>query len=170
MNAILQIGYYALSLLQEQIEQGIDENGKQYKYSTRPFAMPLSRKLKNAKALEKSGDISFFKTKQGKAWVIVKGGYAAYREMSGRNPSGDFLQFTGRMLQSLSVREENGIAIIYFTDKNQAQKAFWLTKSGAGKSRHTFKFMGLTAQNKAKLAAFAARLIGTEEVARYLRL
>ena len=45
MKLIEKIGFYGIELIEEQIEKGIDIEGKPYHYSTRPFKMPVSNKL-----------------------------------------------------------------------------------------------------------------------------
>jgi len=170
MADIVKIGFFALQLLQEQIKQGIDENGKPYKYSTRPFARPFTNKIKNQRQLKNDGKISVTTTKSGKRWMVITGGYRSYRELIGRNPDGDFLQDSGAMLQSLTVKKRSATdAVITFSDAKSAQKAFWLSVSGAGKSRSLWKFMGLTAANKKRLEEFAAQQVTTDEVLKVLK-
>lgn len=140
-------------LLFDQIKQGIDQDGKKYQYSTKPFVRPAGG-LRTTKALQKSGDVKFFTAKKsGNMWVYIKGGYKAYREMKGRSGDDDFLQFSGRMLQGMATRVTgNNTAEVYFVDQQAAKQAFWLTIGGAGKSRKLWKFMGLTKANEEKLA------------------
>ena len=54
MKNIEKIGFMALSLIQEQIEQGIDQNEQRYEYSTKTFARPFTSRVKNQKALIKA--------------------------------------------------------------------------------------------------------------------
>lgn len=153
----------AIELLNKQVEQGIDEKGNKYRYSTKPFAMPSGAlKIKARKQAIKDSKLSAFNTTSGALWYVVNGGYKSLREMRGQNPEGDFLQVTGRMLGALStLRATDNEIAIGFTDAKQAQKAFWLTVSGAGKSRALWRFMGLTKDNQEALAKYAAEVIGT---------
>lgn len=167
---IERVAFKALSLIQEQIEQGIDENGQKYEYSTKTFARPFTSRVKNHKALIKAQQIGIITTKAGKRWMLIKGGYKAFRAMIGRNPDGDFLQDTGAMLQALSVKKKSDTdAVIYFTSAKAAQKAFWLSESGVGKSRKTWKFMGLTAANKKRLEEFAASIVTGDEILKVIK-
>ena len=170
MKNIEKIGFMALSLIQEQIEQGIDQNEQRYEYSTKTFARPFTSRVKNQKALIKAQKLGIITTKSGKRWMLIKGGYKAFRTMIGRNPEGDYLQDTGAMLQALSVKRKSDTdAVIYFTSAKAAQKAFWLSQSGAGRSRKTWKFMGLTERNRKRLEEYAATLITTDEVLKVLK-
>lgn len=165
MSAILQLAFYAIELINDQIKEGIDADGKRYAYSQKPFAMPTGgSRIKNYdRVVKDSTKVELFTSKATKQpWMIVKGGYKALREMRGRNPDGDYLQDTGNMLNALSaVERANNEAAIVFTDAKAAQRAFWLTVSGAGKGRKRWNFMNLTKQNQQKLADYAAELFGS---------
>ena len=158
--------FRAIELINEQIEQGVDFNGKPYAYSTKPFVMPYGRLPGGKsvrKALEKSGRIQSFKTKGGALWVRVPGGYADLRAMRGRSNTGDFLQDTGAMLADLQpIKTTDTEAVIGFRDRKQAEKAYYLNVSGAGKSRRLWRFLGLTAENRQKLATEAGVIIAEE--------
>lgn len=102
-----------------------------------------------------------FTTKHGKLWYLIYGGYRSWREINKRNPDGDFLQWSGQMLRSISAKQESDDrAVIYFADAESAKKAFWLNVSGAGRSRKLWKFFGLTKENEQKLLEYAAELLG----------
>lgn len=152
---MLRIGLKAVNLIQEQIEQGIDANGNKYSYSTKPFARPFDGRIKGLKSLVKQEKISIFRTKKGALWLLVKDGYKAYRQYTGRNPDGDYLTYTGKMLSSLTARATGPLSsLIYFSDAESAQKAFWLTRSGIGKSKKLWNFMGLTNKSEQELLEF----------------
>lgn len=166
MNIINQIAFRAIELLEEQVKQGIDAEGKKYEYSTKPFALPAGKK-RFAKTLFDNDDKNYvgkmrkFKAKSGKMWYLVHGGYRSWRELNNRNPDGDFLQWSGQMLRSISARHEaDDRAVIYFTDAESAKKAFWFNVSGVGRSRKLWKFFGLTKENEQKLLQYAAELLG----------
>jgi hypothetical protein len=160
MSAVMQrIALKAIELINTQAEEGVDMDGKQYAYSTKPFAMPLGagRFRKSAKAMVKAGKINIIK-RSDKDWAIIVGGYKALREERGLSSSSDFLQDSGAMLRALTVEaKDEKSAIIKFSDAAAAQKAFWLTVSGAGKSRKLWKFFGLNDKSRAELMEFAAR-------------
>lgn len=154
MSTILQAAILAIELINEQIAAGRDINNKPYKYGTRPFARPLGGlRGVNIKSAVKSGKIKPFSTKNGARWGVITGGYASLREMRGLSTSGDFLQDTGRLLRDLTAKQTSGIeARIGFSSTRSAEIAYYLNKSGAGKSRRLWQFLGLTPENRQKLA------------------
>jgi len=160
-----RIALRTVELLNDQLRQGIDSDGKRYSYSTKPFVRPLGR-LRNYKQLAKRGEISLFTAKRsGNLWIYVKGGYRAYRAMTGRDPDGDFLTYSGRMLQAMGGRALNDKnAQVFLADPQAARQVFWLNFSGAGKSRKVWKFFNLTKENEEKLAKEAAGMITTESL------
>lgn len=161
------IGYRAIELLNEQLDKGVDKDGKKYSYSTKPFAIPYDRRLKGQKPLEKDGLIRPFKSKSGALWIVVTKGYAWWREFNRRQSNTDFLNWTGAMLRALTViRSSDTEVVVGFNDPMQSQKSFWFNVSGVGKSRKLWLFMGLTAESEQKLAdEFAASLdISTDKL------
>lgn len=165
-----RVGFYALELLNEQIDQGTDADGNPYEYSARPFARPIGG-IKDAKNAEKAGKIKPFRTKEGKLWAIVTGGYKSFRELSGKNPEGDFLTFTGALRQSLSSRSSGDTeAQIYSTDPAQAQKIFWLSVAGAGKARKKWDFFRLSDKNLERLAEYAAGQMTADDIQQLFKL
>lgn len=160
---MLRVALKAVELINEQIREGKDADGKSYAYSEKPFVMPSgAARLKKQASLEKEGKIARFTTKQGSLWILVFGGYKSLREMRGQNSDGDFLQDTGAMLRSMSAEETSATeARVVFSDPKSAQKAFWLSVSGAGRSRKLWKFFGLSKENRQKLEEFAAEELGT---------
>ncbi len=161
MKLIEKIGFYGIELIEEQIEKGIDIDGKPYHYSTRPFKMPVSNKLVGFKKLQKEGRLKVYTSnKTGKLWQVVMGGYRDWRILNKREPDKDFLQWSGAMLRSLSSRAESDTrSVIYFISPEQSQKAYWFNISGVGKSRKLWKFLGWTEANKKRLAEYAASLV-----------
>lgn len=158
MKLLEKIGFKAIELINEQVAAGIDADGKPYQYSSKSFAMPAGKK-KFPKSLEKEGRLIKFTNRKGKLWQIVKGGYKDWRKINNRNPEGDFLVWSGKMLKSMSARAEQGNrAVVYFSSASEAQKAYWLNISGAGRSRKLWKFFGLTSANKERLAQYAAAI------------
>ena len=116
----------------------------------------MPKKGRFSKMFEKSGRIKYFKSKKGKLWQIITGGYKDWRRMNNRNPEGDFLVWSGAMLRSLSSRAEGtNKAVVYFAIPEDAKKAFWFNVSGIGRSRKLWKFLGLTPQNENVLAQYA---------------
>lgn len=163
MSAYDLIAAKAIELINNQIKQGVDEKGNAYEYSTKPFAMPGGAlKLKAKKQAIADGKLLPFQTNSDALWYVVAGGYKSLRELRGQNTEGDYLQVSGRMLGALTTLRANPNEIaIGFSDAKQAQKAFWLTVQGAGKSRALWRFMGLTKESQEELAKYAAEVIGT---------
>lgn len=155
-----KIGSRVIELINEQIANGIDFEGKQYSYSTKPFKRPVGNKyLSKFKKAEKDNKIKYFKTSKGSLWMVVLGGYKSYRNIIGRSGTSDFLQDTGKMLAALNYKIKGNKIEIGFTSKKEAEKAFWLNTSGAGKSKTKWKFLGLTDENLDKLVKEFAELI-----------
>lgn len=148
----LQMGFYIIELINKQIIDGVDVDGKKYAYSTKPFARPVGgSKLKRIASLEKEGKLHRFRTKEGKLWMVVTGGYRSLREMQGRDPDGDFLQSTGQMLRSMVPSVQGEDVVVKFSDARSARLAFYFTVSGVGKSRKLWKFLGLTDASRQQL-------------------
>ncbi|MEO0075962.1 MAG: hypothetical protein ABIK31_07700 [candidate division WOR-3 bacterium] len=162
-DILQKLSIRAVELINEQIARGVDADGKSYKYSTRPFARPaggIPRFGQFAKKAEKEGRLQYYTTKKGSKWVIFKGGYADYRKLTGRNPDGDFLEFTGEMLASMTgfARQPNQV-VVGFSSQKAAERAFWFNVSGVGKNRKLWKFLGLTPENEKVLVNYAAELL-----------
>lgn len=154
-----QIGYKALELINEQVEQGIDIDGKKYSYSTKPFFMPYSRKAVQKMGKENKGKLYNIVKSKGRKGLIILGGYRLWREVNDRNPDGDFLQWTGNMLASMDViNATDEFAELGFRDKKSAKIAYYLNVTGAGKGRKLWKFFGLTKENQEKLAEMGDKL------------
>lgn len=155
-SVLNNIAIQVQQMLEDQIERGVDIEGNKFKYSDKPFVRPYDKRLKSFQKDE--GKVSLFTTKSGSLWMLIHGGYKSYREMTGRDPDGDFLQDTGAMLGALSVKSEasNNTASLkwFFTDPVQAQKAYWLNVTGVGKSKSKWLFMGLTKENRGKLEKY----------------
>ena len=149
-----RVGFRVVQMINEQIQKGIDAEGKPYAYSTKPFVRPMGGlRVKAQKQLIKDGKLKPFTTKGGSKWVLVTGGYKSLREMRGQRSDGDFLQETGQMLRSLQpIKATGNEVIIGFNSAKEAEKAFWLNISGAGKGKKKWKFMGLTKENQEILA------------------
>jgi hypothetical protein len=144
----------SLYYLNKQIDAGVDIDGKPYQYSTKPFARPRGGIpfKQSLKSLVKSGRLTEFK-RGGKHWVVFLGGYKDFRSITGRNPDGDFLEFTGKLRQSIIAKpNSDGRSIkIGFSSAKQATLAYYFNFSGVGKSRKLWKFLGLTEENKTLL-------------------
>lgn len=158
------IAFKAIELIREQIDEGIDADGKPYAYSTKPFAKPygkLTKKLE--RMLKKEPDRLGIIKRNGGNWLVVKKGYKDWRELNNRSSDGDFLQWTGQLLRSMSARAEGeNVGVVYFTDAAMAERAFWMNVSGVGRGRKLWKFLGLTKANEQKLAEWAKEKFAAE--------
>lgn len=158
-----QIGYKALQMINEQIDQGVDIDGKKYSYSSKPFWMPYRRKHIQKMGKENKGKLYQIVNSKGRKGVIILGGYRMWREINDRNPDGDFLQWTGNMLASMDViNATNQFAELGFRDKKSAKIAYYLNVTGAGRGRKLWKFFGLTKENQEKLAEIGDKLTETD--------
>lgn len=160
--ALKVLAQRALQYVNQQIDEGVDADGKAYEYSTRPFARPRGgAPLKSSvKQLEKQGRLETFRNGTGKLWMLVTGGYKDYREMTGRQPDGDFLTFTGKLRASMFAKPHGqGAVMIGFAGQRNATIAFYMNVSGVGRGRKLWKFLGLTPDNQRALLADATRLL-----------
>lgn len=138
------IGNEALAMIEENVRKGVDTDGKAFKYGEKPFWRPYDKRI-IAKLGGKSGAGTFYKIvkSNNKLGMIILGGYRRYKEKVAGKPL-KFLSLSGQMMRNLNVvSSRQGETIIGFPDKEQAEKAFYLNVSGAGKSRKLWKFMGL---------------------------
>jgi phage gpG-like protein len=162
-NILQKLSIRAVELINEQIQRGIDAEGKPYRYSTKPFARPIGgipRFGQFSKNAQKEGRLKIFSTKKNSKWALFTRGYADYRSLTGRNPAGDFLEFSGEMLASMTgfARHPNQ-AVVGFSSQKAAERAFWFNVSGVGRSRKLWKFLGLTPENEKILVDYAADLL-----------
>ncbi|MEN6294706.1 MAG: hypothetical protein ABFD61_01090 [Chloroherpetonaceae bacterium] len=142
-----QLAFRALELMREQIDEGIDIDGKRYKYSERTFYVPYSKKLLAKLGKSEEGKLyKIIRGKNGKLGILILGGYKAYKQKLAA--SMDFLIWSGEMLNALTIQIINkDSAKIAFNNKEAAERAYFLNVSGVGKSRKLWKFFGLTKDN-----------------------
>jgi hypothetical protein len=160
----------AVEFIKQQAAEGKDIDGRSYHYSTNPFVRPVAGSVIPAaslKSLEKSGEVKLFHSgKTGGLWMLIVGGYKAYRGFTGRSTDSDFLLFTGNMLGSMTGQAigDNSIKI-GFTSPREAEKAFYLSISGAGRSHKLWRFFGLNNANlKRLLDEFAGQIVESPEI------
>lgn len=147
-----RVAYRAIDLINQQIKDGIDIDGKPYKYSESPFLMPYSSKVTAKFGKDNKGKLYNIVNKNGKKWLIITKGYKSYREVFNRATDSDFLQWTGNLLSSIDIiNSDSDSAEIGFTNRKAAQIAYYLNVSGAGRGRKLWKFFGLTKENIDKL-------------------
>jgi hypothetical protein len=156
-RALRRAGLRAVAIIRDRTLSGIgvDENGNAYPlpaYSEKTFAMPAGRVTKDARARLK-GRLKFFKTKAGTRWVLVEGGYRAYKAARYPQHGGVVnLSAEGRMLRALSivsVDPATGNVRIGFTRQEEALKAYY----NALRNR---RILGLTQQEREEIARIVA--------------
>jgi hypothetical protein len=155
------IGTVGNKIIQDRTEAGIDKDGNPFDpYSTDWFAMPAGGMLKKDRKimddLNRSGDLSYFTTKAGKLWMLVRG-YDIFKKNF--NPSeyvGNVnLRSTGDMLDSMivtKVDKANGTFQIGWQDTELAERAYWNQLRGR-------EFLGFTKEERQKLESIAATKI-----------
>ncbi len=135
-------------------------------YSTKPFARPLGGLTKALqKTLVNSGS-HIFTASSGNHWIVIEGGYRAFRAMAGKDVSRVTMTWTGRMLRNLGViSEAEREVVLGFPDADMKQLATWHNVMGAGKSLRKHVFMGVTQEEANQLVELAG-----EEIAKRLTL
>lgn len=153
----------ARQMVRDNVAQGVDIDGKAYSYSEKPFVRPWAKsRLPKAdiESFVKEGRIKPFRTKAGKLWMVVTGGYKDYRRMRGQKDDGDFLTDRGTMLRNLKPLTITAQYFsIGFTDAVQLKKALWFNVMGVGKSKKLWRFLGLRKEQEQELAEYASSLI-----------
>jgi phage gpG-like protein len=153
MKKLLEVaGVYVLGQIEENIRKGIDADGKAFAYSENPFFRPFDEAL--YKKLKKNPDLaSIVHSKSTGTFGFLIQGYKKFKEYVYPSAADKFLTVKGKMLRDMKVVSvTDAEAVIGFNDPVQAQKAFWLNVSGAGKSRKLWKFLGVTPQQEKLLA------------------
>lgn len=143
-----------VEMIRENTIEGRDRFGKPFKpYGTRPFARPLRGITKAAQSILKQSDgIIYFKKQERSTWVVIIGGYAALKAATYPGDNTVNLTARGSMLRSLRVLSVAGNVIkIGWGRQKEAEKAYWHTQSGAGKSRVIRDFLGLPDSDLARL-------------------
>ncbi len=163
-----QLAVRARQMIKDNVNRGVDIDGKAYEYSEKPFVRPWAgtRLPKaNIESFVKEGRIKPFRTKAGKLWMVVAGGYKDFRRMRGQKDDGDFLTDRGTMLRNLKVIETTADTMtVGFSDAVQLKKALWFNVMGVGKGKKLWKFLGLRKEQEEELAEYAASLV-TEKIA-----
>ncbi len=136
------VGNRVLEMIEDNIQAGVDIDGKKFAYSTKTFYRPYNEKLHKKLTKSQQGKLySIITGKSGKLGMLIHG-YKQYKEHFA--PGAGFLEWTGALLRDMSIiKLDSNKVIIGFTDPELAQRAFWLNKSGVGRSRKLWKFFGL---------------------------
>lgn len=152
-------GLRAIQLIRTRTLKGQGLDGPFAGYGVNPFALPAGALTGQARAALK-GRLHYFKKPSGRLWVVVEGGYKAYKQARYPQDGGNVnLSATGAMLRAMTVTKVDGDTIqIGFTRQEEAEKAYWHNVTGAGKRRVIRRFMGLLDQEKEELA----KIIGAD--------
>ncbi len=154
-NALLiQIGSGALYIIKKRTMRGKFLAGSTGtdQYSTNPLPLPaasLTKKgVQNFNKLVADGDASFFRSKKsGKLWILLKDGYKGLRELVGKETDKVRLSWSGKMMRNFKILRTTvarGSVQLGWTDSKLAQIASYHNDLGAGKSKITHKFVGLS--------------------------
>jgi len=121
----LSLAMDSKTMITERTLKGIDINGKAFKvYSKTP--MYISKNTKGLKSyikpVGKTGQKKFRNGKPHKAQYFALG-YYEFRAFTGRGVDSDRLSFSGKMLKSMSAKQNGNNAILYFQSNEEALKA-----------------------------------------------
>lgn len=86
-------------------------------------------------------------------WIFLERGYAQYREIHGRQINYVDLNYKGDMMASMNkIEAKHGYGSLGFLQKDEAQKARWLSELGAGKNKIKYEFFGMGSKEKDRIA------------------
>lgn len=141
-TGLQRIGLKVVELITLRTLEGKDYEDKPFKpYSTKPFAMPSGATTKSSLKVLGKDNFSYFRTKSGSLWIVVKGGYQALKKarMSGTDYTGGVnLSLSGAMLRGLKVISSSANLVkIGFSRSELAQRAYFNEAKGR-------KFLGIS--------------------------
>ena len=122
-------------------EKGKSVNGSPFApYSTKPF---------------------FFNTKpeSSPVYKFFEGGYREFRASKGRSTKPD-LNFSGKMLSSMTTRVGTNKASLFFRRQSENKKAFFHDIAGAGKGRVVRPFFSINRQEENQIVKVFNSKIG----------
>lgn len=167
---LLQIGSRVLLVIKERTLAGkfLPGSTGSSKYSTTPMPLPfgaLQKTVQNSMTVRNlidSEEAVVFKSKAGKKWILLKGGYEQFRELAGKQTDHVTLTWTGQMIRDLKVKSvdvRSATVTIGFTDARSEEIADYHQNKGAGKAKITHKFLGLTGTEFNQLLDYISRLL-----------
>ena len=146
-----KLGAQMVTLIVKRTQSGYDVNDQNFKrYSSLPFAMPAGAMTKRTRtSMEADEELSYFSTKTGATWVVIKRGYATYKRYIMKNATssgGVNLTVTGNMLRSIGIKSVSVNNIkLGFNRTEEAEKAVWNIAKGRN-------FFGLSPKDINKLS------------------
>ncbi len=174
-SLLLRIGAQVVFIIKERTLQGqfLPGSTGTGEYSTTPAPMPwgaLLKKVKTQKGMKGmigSGEVKVIsKSKSGKTWVLLMGGYKKFRELAGKEFDHVTLNWTGKTMRNLKILSaDTGSAsvLIGFDDAGSKRIASYHQELGAGKSRKTHKFLGLTDSELHELGQYVKSAISFQK-------
>ncbi|MCZ7556800.1 MAG: hypothetical protein M5R41_10415 [Bacteroidia bacterium] len=168
---LINLGTAALYIIKERTLRGqfLPGSTGSGRYSTTPMPLPLGAlpaRARGKRALAQlvaSGEARLFTSMRSRrAWIVLQGGYAKFRELAGRESDRVTLNWSGQMMRNLKITRVSAREFtveLGFTEGRARRLASYHNELGAGKSRTTHKFLGLTAQEVSRLASDAQAAI-----------
>jgi hypothetical protein len=167
---LLQVGSHVLMIIKERTLRGeyLPGSTGTGQYSTTPMPLPLGvlqkkyRSNKSLKELEAGGARIFTNLRSKITWIILTGGYKQLREITGRDASHVTLSWSGKMMRNLKVLKADpatASVTIGFDEESSSRIASYHQIEGAGKSKKTHKFLGLTEQEISDVGEFVKGMI-----------
>ena len=155
------LGTVGVQIIQERTEAGFDKDGNPFDpYSTDWFAMPAGGMLKKDRKimddLNRSGDLSYFRTNAGRLWMLVRG-YDLFKKYFNPTEYVGFVNLRGKgdMLDSMvviKVDKKKGTFQIGWEDPGLAERAYFNELRGR-------EFLGFTKEEQQRLESIAATKI-----------
>ena len=168
---LINLGTAALYIIKERTLRGVFLPGSTGTgtYSTTPMPLPLGAlpaRARGKRALAQlvaTGEARLFTSfRSRRAWIVLTGGYAKFRELAGRESDRVTLNWSGQMMRNLKITRvsaREGVVEIGFTEGRAKRLASYHNTLGAGRAKVTHKFIGLTAPEVASIAAQAQEAI-----------
>ncbi len=168
-SLLIETGQAALYIINKRTAAGefLPGSTGSSQYSTTPLPLPVgaltAKGIDTLNALLDSGEATAFKSKKsGRLWVILEHGYKQFRELAGRETDHVTLNWTGALMRGLtitSVDTNNAAVELGWNDPRSSEIARYHNELGAGKSRVTHKFLGITPKELSLLARQAEQSI-----------
>lgn len=162
---LLQIGQRVIAIINARTTRGEFLPGSSTRgYSTKPAPMPyggLAERIGKGTASRVFREISseggkVYRSKSGKIWMTLTGGYKRLRELGGRQSERVDLRWSGAMMSAIQAKTDPAVSqvAIYFTDRRSAEIAGF-HHEGAGRSKIKRLFLGLTQEEREGLERWA---------------
>lgn len=129
------------------------------RYSEVAMPLPLGRLQKalqkqlTKNELKNKDQYKIFKSKSGQTWIVIRGGYKAYRKLAGKFTDYVVMSWSGRMLRNMGIiRDPDGKGSeIGFPDDDVRKLALYHNVLGAGKSHRKHIFFALSKDEQTAL-------------------